>query len=160
MPADLPATATLDDDARQLKSLGYDQELERSWGGFTNFAISFSIISILAGCFTTYGQAWNNGGPIAISLGWPIICAFILVVGFCMSEILSSFPTAGGIYYWALRLGGPGWGWFTGWFNLVGPDRRRGVGRLRRGPLRLLHDRPVRFWLRRVQPERTSSSST
>jgi amino acid transporter len=115
-----PAVATIDDDARRLKELGYDQELERSWSGFTNFAISFSIISILAGCFTTYGQAWNNGGPIAISLGWPIICGFILIIGLCMSEILSAFPTAGGIYYWALRLGGPGWGWFTGWFNMVG----------------------------------------
>ena len=111
---------TLDADSRQLKELGYDQELERSWGQFTNFAISFSIISILAGCFTTYGQAWNNGGPIAISWGWPIISAFILIIGFCMSEILSAFPTAGGIYYWSLRLGGPAWGWFTGWFNLVG----------------------------------------
>jgi amino acid transporter len=110
----------LDADAKRLKELGYEQQLERSWGGFTNFAISFSIISILAGCFTTYGQAWNNGGPIAISWGWPIISAFILIVAFCMSEILSAFPTAGGIYYWALRLGGPGWGWFTGWFNLVG----------------------------------------
>ena len=111
---------TLDADSRKLKELGYDQELERSWGQFTNFAISFSIISILAGCFTTYGQAWNNGGPIAISWGWPIISAFILIIGFCMSEILSAFPTAGGIYYWSLRLGGPAWGWFTGWFNMVG----------------------------------------
>jgi amino acid transporter len=110
----------MDADAKRLKELGYNQELERSWSGFTNFAISFSIISILAGCFTTYGQAWNNGGPIAVNLGWPLICAFILIVAFCMSEILSAYPTAGGIYYWALRLGGPGWGWFTGWFNLVG----------------------------------------
>jgi amino acid transporter len=115
-----PALGTLDDDARQLKELGYDQQLERSWGGFTNFAISFSIISILAGCFTTYGQAWNNGGPIAISWGWLILSALILIIAFCMSEILSAFPTAGGIYYWALRLGGPGWGWFTGWFNWIG----------------------------------------
>jgi amino acid transporter len=112
--------AALDADAQRLKELGYDQQLERSWGGFTNFAISFSIISILAGCFTTYGQAWNNGGPIAISWGWPIISALILIVALCMSEILSAFPTAGGIYYWSLRLGGPAWGWFTGWFNLVG----------------------------------------
>jgi amino acid transporter len=115
-----PAVLSLDDDARRLKELGYDQELERSWSGFTNFAISFSIISILAGCFTTYGQAWNNGGPVAISIGWPVICGFILIIGLCMSEILSAYPTAGGIYYWALRLGGPGWGWFTGWFNMVG----------------------------------------
>src|SRR6059058_4268547 len=91
--------AVLDQDARRLKELGYNQELERSWGGFTNFAISFSIISILAGCFTTYGQAWNNGGPVAISWGWPILSALILIIAFCMSEILSAYPTAGGIYY-------------------------------------------------------------
>jgi amino acid transporter len=115
-----PELGTLDDDANRLRELGYEQELERSWSGFTNFAISFSIISILAGCFTTYGQAWNNGGPVAITWGWLILSGFILIIGFCMSEILSAYPTAGGIYYWALRLGGPGWGWFTGWFNLVG----------------------------------------
>jgi amino acid transporter len=122
MAAEGPPVAPrhIDEDARRLKELGSEQELERSWSGFTNFAISFSIISILAGCFTTYGQAWNNGGPVAISWGWPIICGLILIIGFCMSEILSAFPTAGGIYYWSLRLGGPGWGWFTGWFNLVG----------------------------------------
>jgi len=107
-------------DEQRLAELGYKQELERSWPGFTNFAISFSIISILAGCFTTYGQAWNNGGPIAITWGWPILSGFILIIALCMSEVLSSMPTAGGIYYWASKLGGPGWGWFTGWFNLVG----------------------------------------
>ena len=37
-----------------------------------------------------------------------------------MAEIASSFPTAGGLYYWASKLGSPGWGWFTGWFNLIG----------------------------------------
>ncbi|HEY2960305.1 MAG TPA: hypothetical protein VGM21_19185, partial [Actinomycetota bacterium] len=63
-----------DRDERKLAELGYKQELERAWSGFSNFAISFTIISILAGCFTTYGQAWNNGGPIAISIGWPLIC--------------------------------------------------------------------------------------
>jgi amino acid transporter len=110
----------LDEDTRRLAELGYKQELERSWSGFTNFAISFSIISILAGCFTTYGVAWNNGGPIAISWGWPILSALILLVAFGMAEVASAFPTAGGIYYWAAKLGGPGWGWFTGWFNLIG----------------------------------------
>jgi amino acid transporter len=110
----------LDDDSRRLAELGYDQDLKRGWSSFSNFAISFTIISVLAGCFTTYGQAWNNGGPIAISWGWPIICGLILLVAFSMSELVSKYPTAGGIYYWAATLGGPRWGWFTGWFNLVG----------------------------------------
>ena len=109
-----------DDDERRLAELGYKQELKRKWSGFSNFAISFSIISILAGCFTTFYQAWNDGGPIAISWGWPIICGLILLVAFSMAELVSAYPTAGGIYYWASTLGGPRWGWFTGWFNLVG----------------------------------------
>jgi amino acid transporter len=107
-------------DEARLAELGYSQELNRSWTGFQNFAISFTIISILAGCFTTYFQAWNNGGPVAISWGWPLISIPILVIGFCMSELVSAYPTAGGIYWWASRLGGPVWGWFTGWFNLIG----------------------------------------
>ncbi len=90
-----------------------------SWSD-RDLAISFSIISILAGCFTTYGQAWLNGGPVAISIGWPVISVFILLVAFSMAELASAMPTAGGIYYWSSKPGGPAWGWFTGWFNLVG----------------------------------------
>jgi amino acid transporter len=110
----------LSEDERRLAELGYKQELHRSWSGFSNFAISFSIISILAGCFTTFGQAWNNGGPIAISLGWPIISAFILLIGLAMAELVSAFPTSGGIYWWASRLGGVKAGYYTGWLNLIG----------------------------------------
>ena len=114
------STTTPGRDEQRLAELGYKQELNRAWSGVSNFAISFTIISILAGCFTTYGQAWNNGGPIAISIGWPLISCMILLVAFCMSELVSAYPTAGGIYWWASELGGAGWGWFTGWFNLVG----------------------------------------
>ena len=110
----------LNDDEAHLAELGYKQELNRTWSSFSNFAISFSIISILAGCFTTFGQAWNNGGPIAISIGWPLISVFILIIGFCMSELVSAYPTSGGIYWWASKLGGPAAGFFTGWLNLIG----------------------------------------
>ena len=102
------------------RSSATSRSSSRSWSGFQNFAISFTIISILAGCFTTYGQAWNNGGPVAISWGWPLISIPILIIGFCMSELVSAYPTAGGIYWWASKLGGAAWGWFTGWFNLIG----------------------------------------
>ncbi|MFY0409178.1 amino acid permease [Solicola sp. PLA-1-18] len=110
----------LSKDDELLAKLGYKQELSRSWSSFSNFAISFSIISILAGCFTTFGQAWNNGGPVAISWGWPIISLFILIIGFTMSELVSAYPTSGGIYWWAAKMGGPATGFFTGWLNLVG----------------------------------------
>src|SRR5271166_4849930 len=116
----MSATQPLGTDEQKLAELGYKQELRRGWSGFSNFAISFSIICILAGCFTSYGQALTHGGPVAISIAWPLICILILTVAVSMSELASAYPTAGGIYYWASRLGGPGWGWFTGWFNLVG----------------------------------------
>ena len=110
----------LNDDELHLARLGYTQELQRSWSGFSNFAISFSIISILAGCFTSFGLGWNNGGPAAIAWGWPILSAFILLIGLCMSELVSAYPTSGGIYWWAAKLGGPKAGFYTGWLNLIG----------------------------------------
>ena len=110
----------LTDDEKHLAKLGYSQDLNRSWSGFSNFAISFSIISILAGCFTNFGAGFNNGGPISISWSWPILGVFILIIGFTMSELVSAYPTSGGIYWWAAKLGGPAAGFFTGWLNLIG----------------------------------------
>jgi amino acid transporter len=111
---------TVREDEKRLAELGYRQELTRAWSGFTNFAISFTIISVLAGTFTTFGTAYNNGGPIVISIGWPVICALVLTVALSMSELTSKYPTAGGPYWWAHDLGGKTWSWFTGWFNIVG----------------------------------------
>jgi amino acid transporter len=108
------------EDERQLAEMGYKQELSRGWSAFTNFAISFTIISVLAGTFTTFAFAWQNGGPIAVSIGWPVLCFFVLMVAFSMAELTSRFPTAGGPYWWANDLGGKGWSWMTGWFNIVG----------------------------------------
>jgi amino acid transporter len=113
-------TIALTEDEKRLAELGYKQELNRSWSGFSNFAISFSIISILAGCFTTFAVGWNNGGPAAIAWGWPIVGMLILVIGLCMSELVSAFPTSGGIYWWASKLGGAKAGYYTGWLNLIG----------------------------------------
>jgi amino acid transporter len=110
----------ISEDERRLAALGYKQELKRTWSGFSNFAISFSVISILSGCFTTFSQAWNNGGPIAISIGWPIISGLILIIGLCMAELASAYPTSGGIYWWASKLGGAKAGFYTGWLNLIG----------------------------------------
>jgi amino acid transporter len=108
------------DDESRLSEMGYRQDLSRAWSGFTNFAISFTIISVLAGTFTTFSFAWQNGGPIAVSIGWPVLCFFVLMVGFSMAELTSRYPTAGGPYWWANDLGGPGWSWMTGWFNIAG----------------------------------------
>ena len=107
-------------DEALLHRMGYAQVLYREMGGFSNFAISFTIISILAGCLTSYYIAFNFGGPVAITWGWLIVGAFSIIISMAMGEIASSMPTAGALYFWASKLGNPAWGWFTGWFNLVG----------------------------------------
>lgn len=104
-----------------LHRLGYAQVLYRQMGTYSNFSISFVIISILAaGCLTPYYIAFNNGGPVAVTWGWLLVGAFTTLVAMAMAEIASSMPTAGALYFWASRLGSPAWGWFTGWFNLIG----------------------------------------
>jgi amino acid transporter len=107
-------------DVRDLHGLGYAQELVRSMGGFSNFAISFSIISILTGAVILYdyGLAW--AGKAAVSLGWPLITIFVLAIAASMAELASAYPTAGGLYYWASKMKGVGWGWWTAWLNLIG----------------------------------------
>jgi amino acid transporter len=109
-----------DADAQALSRLGYAQELLRSMGGFSSFALSFSIISVLTGIVTTYDVAITGGGPASLGWGWPLVCAGTLLVALSMAELASAFPTAGAMYHWASLLGGPGWGWFTAAMNLVG----------------------------------------
>jgi amino acid transporter len=88
-------------------------------GGFSNFAISFSIISILTGV-TLFGYGLEMGGPLEMSLGWPLSTIFTLAVAASMAELCSAYPTAGATYHWAADLGGRGWGWLVAWLNILG----------------------------------------
>nr|WP_316655074.1 amino acid permease [uncultured Gellertiella sp.] len=110
----------LDDDAKHLHSMGYAQELARSMSGFSNFAISFSIICILAGGIGAYTVALGAAGGASIGIGWVVGSVFALVVAASMGQIASAYPTAGGLYHWSSILGGRGWGWATAWINLFG----------------------------------------
>jgi amino acid transporter len=112
--------AILRDDAETLHKLGYAQELFREMGGFSNFAVSFSVISILTGAVLLYGYGLKYGGPFINTVGWPLVSLFVLCVAASMAEIASAYPTAGGLYYWAFRLGGREWAWSCAWLNLIG----------------------------------------
>jgi amino acid transporter len=107
-------------DTQVLHSMGYAQELARRMGGFSNFAISFSIICILAGGIGAYTVALGAGGGASIGIGWIVGSVFALVVAASMGQIASAYPTAGGLYHWSSILGGKGWGWGTAWINLFG----------------------------------------
>jgi len=115
-----PAPRHVDEDVQGLHELGYAQELARRMGGFSNFAISFSIICILAGGITAFGAGFSAMGGASIGIGWLVGGAFAMIVALSMGQIASAYPTAGGLYHWGSILGGRAWGWSTAWFNLLG----------------------------------------
>ena len=107
-------------DTARLHQMGYAQQLFRDMGGFSNFAISFTIISVLTGGLTLYSYGLNHGGPQQMGIGWLVVGVAVLVVAAAMAQLASALPTAGALYYQAAKLGNKHWGWITGWFNLIG----------------------------------------
>ena len=107
-------------DKQVLHKLGYAQELSRRMSGFSNFAISFSIICILAGGISNFSLAFNSTGGGGAFVGWFVGGLFAMLVSLSMGQIASAYPTAGGLYHWGSILGGKFWGWITAWFNLLG----------------------------------------
>jgi amino acid transporter len=110
----------VEQDALELARLGYAQQLFREMGGFANFAISFSIISVLTGAVLLFGYGLKLAGPVINTVGWPVVSLLTLCVAASMAELASAYPTAGGLYFWAFRLGGRGWAWLTAWLNMIG----------------------------------------
>ena len=120
VPKSINREGSLVADEQDLQSLGYAQELLRGFGGFSNFALSFSIISILTGAVTLFDYGLSMGGPREMLLGWPLVTFGTLMVALSMAELCSALPTSGGMYHWSAELGGPIWAWFTAWLNIVG----------------------------------------
>ncbi|MGH6657783.1 MAG: amino acid permease [Actinocrinis sp.] len=115
-------TVLLDDDQR-LHELGYPRKLTRRLTWFDNFAVSFTIINIIAGVFTGFGVGFGAGGPRTLVWGWIVVSTLVLFVGMAMAEICSAYPTSGALYYWAAKLAkrhNAAWSWFTGWLNFAG----------------------------------------
>lgn len=113
-------SSEVDEDVRQLHAMGYAQELQRRLSGFSNYAISLSIICILAGGITSFHVGLCSVGGASIGLCWPLMSLVALAFAATMAQVASAFPTAGGLYHWGAILGGRGWGWATAWFNLAG----------------------------------------
>ena len=104
------AQQTQEHDKKVLHNMGYAQELARRMSGFSNFAISFSIICILAGGISAFPAAFNSTGGGGAFIGWFVGGLFALLVSFSMGQIASAYPTAGGLYHWGSILGGKFWG--------------------------------------------------
>jgi len=107
-------------DKKILHDMGYAQELSRTMGKFSNFAISFSIICILSGGINSLGQATSGVGGAAIGIGWPVGVIVSGLFALALAQISSAYPTAGGLYHWGSILGNRFTGWLSAWLNLLG----------------------------------------
>ena len=110
----------LHEDKKILHSMGYAQELARRMSGFSNFAISFSIICILSGGINSFAQATGSVGGAGAGIGWIVGCCVSGFFAVAMAQIASAYPTAGGLYHWGSILGNRFVGWVTAWLNLLG----------------------------------------
>ena len=110
----------LHEDKKILHSMGYAQELARRMSGFSNFAISFSIICILSGGINSFAQATGSIGGAGAGIGWIVGCCVSGFFAVAMAQIASAYPTAGGLYHWGSILGNRFVGWVTAWLNLLG----------------------------------------
>ncbi len=105
-------------DDEQLRSLGYEPELDRSMGAWSSFSISISCMCVTAGVFTTFAYAMGKVGPVFVWT-WLIVSVGQLLVGLILAELSSSMPISGYAYQWASRLVNPHYGWFVGWLGLM-----------------------------------------
>ncbi|TME65727.1 MAG: amino acid permease [Chloroflexi bacterium] len=101
-------------DEALLQRFGYRQELQRTLGFLSNFAVAFSYISVSTGTFSLFYLGLAAGGP-AFFWTWPIVAGGQFLVALNFAELASHFPIAGSIYQWSKRLSGFTLGWFTGW---------------------------------------------
>jgi urea carboxylase system permease len=101
-------------DSALLQKLGYRQDLRRTLGFLSNFAVAFSYISVSTGTFSLFYLGLAAGGP-AFFWTWPIVAIGQFFVALNFAELASHFPIAGSIYQWSKRLSSPTLGWFTGW---------------------------------------------
>src|SRR5437588_6153069 len=101
-------------DEALLQKFGYKQELRRTLGFISNFAVAFSYISVSTGTFSLFYLGILAGGP-AFFWTWFIVAIGQFIVALNFAELASHFPIAGSIYQWSKRLSGHTLGWFTGW---------------------------------------------
>jgi urea carboxylase system permease len=110
-----PAEATSDE--AELARFGYRQELKRSLGLFSSFAVAFSYISPSTGIFALFALGLTTAGGIFF-WSWPIVALGQFIIALSFAEVSSHFPVAGSVYQWAKFLSGKTQAWFNGWFYL------------------------------------------
>jgi amino acid transporter len=105
-------------DEQNLQSFGYRQELSRSLGYFSSFALSFSVICMTSGLFADYGDGLRAGGP-AFVWSWLIVGAGQFLVAMVFARLAREIPLSGYAYQWTRSLAGDRLAVWAGWIMIV-----------------------------------------
>src|SRR5271169_7219566 len=104
-------------DSADLARFGYKQELKRSLGLFSSFAVAFSYISPSTGIFTLFALGLSTIGGVFIWT-WPIVAAGQFIIALNFAEVSSHYPIAGSVFQWTKYLAGRRYAWFSGWIYI------------------------------------------
>ncbi|KAI7531196.1 hypothetical protein KC319_g14457, partial [Hortaea werneckii] len=124
-PTTRPAMATIqNDDERLLARIGYKQELRREFTKWSTVSYAISILGVLGSQPATYGTPISVGGPATAVWAWFIGSVMAFVIASCVAELVSAYPTAGGMYFVTKHVVPENhvalWAWVIGWCNFLG----------------------------------------
>ncbi|KAF9251200.1 hypothetical protein DTO013E5_1789 [Penicillium roqueforti] len=125
-PAPLqPTMATIhDDDELLLARIGYKQELRREFSKWSTVSYAISILGVLGSVPATFGAPLSAGGPATAVWCWLIGSCMAMCIGSSVAELVSAYPTAGGMYFVTKQVVPPDqvpiFSWIQGWCNLLG----------------------------------------
>src|SRR6266576_2296961 len=117
MSSETQATSGQERDSEDLARFGYSQELKRSLGLFSSFAVAFSYISPSTGIFTLFALGLTTLGGVFIWT-WPVVALGQFIVALNFDEVTSHYPIAGSVFQWTKYLANRTYSWFNGWIYL------------------------------------------
>src|SRR6266568_2433400 len=117
MSASTPVSSGHERDSADLARFGYKQELRRSLGTFSSFAVAFSYISPSTGIFTLLALGLTTLGGVFIWT-WPVVALGQFIIALNFAEVSSHYPIAGSVFQWTKYLAKRGYAWITGWIYL------------------------------------------
>ncbi|KAL1305206.1 hypothetical protein AAFC00_002124 [Neodothiora populina] len=114
----------LNGEDQALAQFGYKPVFKREFGFFATFSFAASISACFATITTTFSYPLYAGGAASAVWCWLISGFGCMCIAASVAELVSAYPTAGGLYFTVSRLAPPEWipsiSWITGWLNLIG----------------------------------------
>ncbi|KAG9315603.1 amino acid permease [Chiua virens] len=130
-------------DDKELRALGYVPSFRREFSNLATMSFAFSIMGVCSSIATTFNTPLLLGGPASVTWCWFLGATNCLALASSIAEIVSAYPTCGGLYGASARLCPRKYragvrfffvfrsrymltnlffqvGWVVGWLNLTG----------------------------------------